>query len=108
MSCKWLAAVILLFTGLNVSSQNLLKSDYAEAVSLNINQKYVFKNAAVGFGRQEYPQHKTRKSYLFEKERNTAWFKLYVSIVNSIKARFNRLQVQLNMQQKLNVFYPLK
>lgn len=78
MSCKWLAAVILLFVGLNVSSQNLLKSDYAEAVSLNINQKYVFKNAAVGFGRQEYPQHKTRKSYLFEKERNTAWFSLHI------------------------------
>lgn len=78
MSCRWLAAVILLFVGLNVSSQNLLKSDYAEAVSLNINQKYVFKNAAVGFGQQEYPQHKTRKSYLFEKERNTAWFSLHI------------------------------
>ncbi len=78
MSCKWLAAVILLFIGLNVSSQNLLKGDYAEAVSLNINQKYVFKNSALGFGQQEYPQHKNRKSYLFEKERNTAWFSLHI------------------------------
>ncbi len=78
MSCRWLSAIILLFFNLNVSSQNLLKSDYAEAVSLNINQKYVFKNAAVGFGRQEYPQQKKRKSYLFKKERNTAWFSLHI------------------------------
>ncbi len=80
MSCKWLPAVFLLFFNLKGSSQNgRLKGDYAEAINLNINQKYIFKNPALGFGRQqEYPKKKKRASYLFEKERNTAWFSLAV------------------------------
>lgn len=94
MSCKWLAAIILLFTGLNVSSQNLLKGDYAEAVSLNINKKYVFKNSALGFGQQEYPQHKTRKSYLFEKERNTAWFSLHIPADGYLTFEISPVRVQ--------------
>lgn len=79
MSCKWLLAVFLLLIGFKGSSQDkLLKGDYAEAVNLNVNQKYIFKNSAVGFGRkQEYPKKKKGNTgYLFEKERNTAWFSL--------------------------------
>ncbi|RYE11624.1 MAG: hypothetical protein EOP44_00940 [Sphingobacteriaceae bacterium] len=71
--------IVLFFglIGLKANSQSL-KGDYAEAANLNIGQKYSFKNSAVGFGReQEYPPQK-RKSYLFEKERNTAWFSFAV------------------------------
>ena len=81
MSCKWLLAVVFGLSSLKLSSQNtVLKGDYAEAVNLNINQKYLFKNSAVGFGReQEYPKKKKNKtSYLFEKERNTSWFSLTI------------------------------
>ncbi|MGI4749259.1 MAG: OmpA family protein [Janthinobacterium lividum] len=78
MRLTGLLAIFLWLISLKVSSQNLLQGDYAGAVSLNINQKYFFKNSAVGFGQQEYPQHKKRKSYLFEKERNTAWFSLNI------------------------------
>ncbi len=81
MSCRWLLAVLFVLISLKASSQNiLLKGDYTRAVNLNINQKYVFKNPAVGFGReQEYPKKKkNNSSYLFEKERNTSWFSLTV------------------------------
>lgn len=73
-----LSILFLLLISLKADSQNL-KGDYAEAASLNIGQKYSFKNSAVGFGReQEYPLQQKRKSYLFEKERNTSWFSLAV------------------------------
>lgn len=81
MSCKWLLAVCFWLIGLKGSSQNTqLKGDYAEAVNLNVNQKYIFKNPAVGFGReQEYPKKKKNNTdYLFEKERNTSWFSLTI------------------------------
>ncbi len=81
MNSKWLFAVFLLLIGFKGSSQNtLLKGDYTEAISINVNQKYVFKNSAVGFGKQqEYPKKKkNRTNYLFEKERNTCWFSLTV------------------------------
>lgn len=95
MNCRWLAAVILSFIGFKASSQNLLKGDYAEAVSLNISQKYVFKNAAVGFGaEQEYPQHKKWKVYLFEKERNTAWFSLNIPADGWLTFEITPFQVQ--------------
>ncbi len=81
MSYKWLPTVFLMFFSLAGSSQNArLKGDYAEAVNLRVNQKYVFKNAAAGYGRQqEYPKKKKNKlGFLFEKERNTSWFSLAV------------------------------
>ena len=78
MNFARLIVLLFLLIGLKANSQHL-KGDYAEAVSLSLNQKYVFKNSAVGFGReQEYPQQQKRKSYLFEKERNTSWFSLAV------------------------------
>ncbi|WP_419802045.1 OmpA family protein [Mucilaginibacter sp.] len=71
--------LFLMLISLKAYSQHL-NGDYTEAVTLSLNQKYVFKNSAVGFGQeQEYPQHKKRKSYLFEKEHNTAWFSLAVA-----------------------------
>ena len=81
MNCKWLFAIFLLLIGFKGSSQDkLLKGDYSEAVNLNINQKYIFKNPANGFGlQQEYPKKKKNNtSYLFEKERNTSWFSLTI------------------------------
>jgi len=79
MNSKWLLALSLWLFSLKVSGQDMLKGDYAEAVNLNINQKYIFKNSAVGFGhKQEYPQKKDRPAYLFEKERNTCWFSLSI------------------------------
>ncbi len=72
--------IVLAFVLLNLQAngQNL-KGDYAEAANLSLNQKYTFKNSAVGFGReQEYPPQQKRKSYLFERERNTAWFSFAV------------------------------
>lgn len=78
MKSAWLLVLLFLLISLKAGSQ-ALKGDYAEAVNLSINQKYTFKNSAAGFGReQEYPQQRKRKSYLFEKERNTAWFSLAV------------------------------
>ncbi|MVN20217.1 OmpA family protein [Mucilaginibacter arboris] len=72
---------ILLLISLKVSGQNnyALKGDYADAVNLNIHQKYTFPASAKGFGKiQEYPINKARSRYLFEKERNTCWFSLSV------------------------------
>ncbi len=77
MSFTRLIVLFFVLIGLKANSQHL-KGDYAEAVNLNIGQKYSYKNSAAGFGlEQEYPPQK-RKSYLFEKERNTAWFSFAV------------------------------
>lgn len=81
MSRKWLLIVLTVLVSLKVSSQStaLLKGDYANAVDLRINQKYVFPISAKGFGNyQEYPVNKARSRYLFEKERNTCWFSLSI------------------------------
>lgn len=79
MNFHRLLAVFLILINIKASSQNRLKGDYADAVTLNLNQKYIFKNSAVGFGQQqEFPKKKIRPSYLFEKERNTCWFSLNV------------------------------
>jgi len=96
MSCKWLPAAFLLFFSLKGSSQNgRLKGDYAEAINLNINQKYVFKNPATSFGRQqEYPKKKSRSAYLFEKERNTAWFSLAVPVDGFLTFEISPVSVQ--------------
>jgi outer membrane protein OmpA-like peptidoglycan-associated protein len=97
MSCKWLLAVFLGLISLKGSSQQtFLKGDYAEAVNLNINQKYIFKNAAIGFGReQEYPKKKKNNtSYLFEKERNTSWFSLTVPADGFLTFEIAPLSVQ--------------
>jgi outer membrane protein OmpA-like peptidoglycan-associated protein len=81
MNGKWLL-IILFFISFKASSQNnyALKGDYADAVNLNINQKYTFPASAKGFGKQqEYRVNKVRSRYLFEKERNTCWFSLTIA-----------------------------
>lgn len=92
MNFARLTVLFLVLTGLKANGQTL-KGDYTEAISLNINQKYVFKNSTVGFGhKQEYPQHKKRNSYLFEKERNTAWFSLAVATDGFLTFEISPLQ----------------